>query len=150
MLKINTIAPDFILNNENGEEVSLKQFANQKVILYFYPKDMTSGCTNQALGFKELFKDFVDRNTVIIGISKDTTFSHKKFKEKYELPFILLSDPDLEVIKRYDVWKEKKMYGKTYFGVVRTTYLIDERGMIIYAEEKVNPNTNAKDLLCKL
>ncbi len=150
MLKINTIAPDFCLKNYAEESFSLSQFRGKKVVLYFYPKNNTSGCTTQALAFKELYSDFQKKNVVVIGISKDPLKSHQQFQEKYDFPFILLSDPTTETIKKYDVWKEKKLYGKTYMGVVRTTYIIDEQGIIIGAEEKVNPKTNAKDVLCSL
>ena len=150
MLQINTIAPDFKLKNYKGEEYTLSQFKGKKVVLYFYPKNNTSGCTTQALEFKNVYDLFQKKNVVIIGISKDSLDSHKKFQKKYDFPFILLSDPSTETIQKYDVWKEKKLYGKTYMGVVRTTYIIDEQGVIIWAQEKVNPKTNASDVLCHL
>ena len=150
MLQINTIAPDFKLKNYKGEEYTLSQFKGKKVVLYFYPKNNTSGCTTQALEFKNVYDLFQKKNVVIIGISKDSLDSHQKFQKKYDFPFILLSDPSTETIQKYDVWKEKKLYGKTYMGVVRTTYIIDEQGVIIWAQEKVNPKTNASDVLCHL
>ena len=150
MLQINTIAPDFKLKNYKGEEYTLSQFKGKKVVLYFYPKNNTSGCTTQALEFKNVYDLFQKKNVVIIGISKDSLDRHKKKKKKYDFPFILLSDPSTETIQKYDVWKEKKLYGKTYMGVVRTTYIIDEQGVIIWAQEKVNPKTNASDVLCHL
>lgn len=150
MLQINTIAPDFKLKNYKGEEYTLSEFKGKKVVLYFYPKNNTSGCTTQALEFKNVYDQFQKKNVVIIGISKDSLESHQQFQKKYDFPFILLSDPSTETIQKYDVWKEKKLYGKTYMGVVRTTYIIDEQGVIIWAQEKVNPKTNASDVLCHL
>lgn len=150
MLQINTIAPDFKLKNYKGEEYTLSQFKGKKVVLYFYPKNNTSGCTTQALEFKNVYDLFQKKNVVIIGISKDSLDSHQQFQKKYDFPFILLSDPSTETIQKYDVWKEKKLYGKTYMGVVRTTYIIDEQGLVIWAQEKVNPKTNASDVLCHL
>ena len=150
MLQINTIAPDFKLKNYKGEEYTLSEFKGKKVVLYFYPKNNTSGCTTQALEFKNVYDQFQKKNVVIIGISKDSLDSHQQFQKKYDFPFILLSDPSTETIQKYDVWKEKKLYGKTYMGVVRTTYIIDEQGVIIWAKEKVNPKTNASDVLCHL
>lgn len=150
MLKVGELAPNFKLFNQSNEEVSLSDFKGKKVVLYFYPKDNTSGCTKQALGFKELFQEYLDNNYVIIGISKDSVKSHQKFIEKYQLPFILLSDPELEVLKLYQVWGEKKMYGKPYMGVLRTTYVIDENGFISNIYEKVKPEENAKEILCSL
>ena len=150
MLQINTIAPDFKLKNYKGEEYTLSQFKGKKVALYFYPKNNTSGCTTQALEFKNVYDLFQKKNVVIIGISKDSLDSHQQFQKKYDFPFILLSDPSTETIQKYDVWKEKKLYGKTYMGVVRTTYIIDEQGVIIWAQETVNPKTNASDVLCHL
>ena len=127
--------------------MSLSDFKGKKIILYFYPRDNTPGCTKQACGFGELYPSFVERGVQIIGISKDSVASHKRFKDKYQLPFILLSDPELEAIKAYDVWKEKNMYGKKVMGVVRTTYLIDENGMIIKAFEKVKAADNPQNML---
>ncbi len=147
MLNTKQIAPNFTLPDEKGNSHSLTDFLGKKVILYFYPKDNTSGCTRQAIGFKDLYPAFLDQNTVVIGISKDSAKSHQKFITNYELPFLLLSDETLEVIKMYDVYHEKKLYGKSYMGVVRTTYLIDEQGMIVYAAEKVNPTNNPANML---
>lgn len=150
MLSINTLAPDFSLIDKDGVSHKLSDFLGKKVILYFYPKDNTSGCTKQALNYKDLFNDIIDKNAVIIGISKDSKKSHMNFVSKYDLPFILLSDENLEAIKAYDVWHEKKLYGRTYMGVVRTTYIIDEKGYIISAEENVKPDDDAKNSLCIL
>lgn len=143
MLKINQKAPEFELQNQNSEKVNLSSFLNKKVILYFYPKDDTSGCTLEALGYKEYYEKFKKENVEIIGISKDSVSSHKNFECKYQLPFNLLSDESLEVLKKYDVYKEKSMYGKKYMGIVRTTYLIDEKGIIIYASDKVKAKEDA-------
>ena len=150
MLKVGIKAPEFSLKDMNGKVYSLSDFLGQKVVLYFYPKDSTSGCTKQALGFKENYEKFLSKGTVVIGISKDSEKSHKNFIEKYELPFLLLSDPELIAIKEYDVWHEKKLYGKPYMGVVRTTYVIDENGIIINANDKVKAESNANDLICTL
>ncbi len=147
MLEVGSKAPDFTLNNQEGVEVSLKEFLGKKVILYFYPKDNTPGCTAQACGFANLYPDFIEKDAVVIGISKDSVQSHKKFAEKYNLPFQLLSDTELEVIKAYDVWQEKNMYGKKTMGVVRTTYLIDEKGMIAGVASKVKAASNPEDTL---
>lgn len=147
MLEVGTKAPDFTLLNQNGEEISLSQYRGQKVILYFYPKDNTPGCTKQACGFAQLYPDFVKKGAVILGVSKDSVKSHKKFEEKYQLPFTLLSDPDLVAIQAYDVWKEKNMYGKKVMGVVRTTYLINEEGIIEKAYTKVKAAQNPNDML---
>ena len=142
MLEINSKAPDFSLPDENGTIHKLSDYLGKKVVLYFYPKDNTSGCTMQALEFKRLFDDFNNANTIIIGISKDSIKSHLNFKTKYELPFIILSDPNLEAINAYNVYEEKSMYGRKYMGVVRTTFVIDEEGIIISKEEKVNAKEN--------
>lgn len=150
MLKINQKAPEFCLKDSYGNEVCLSSFQGKKVILYFYPKDLTSGCTKQALGYRDLYKEFTEKNAVVIGISKDSVASHKKFREAHDLPFILLADPELAAIKDYDVWHEKTLYGRKYFGVVRTTYVIDEKGVIVSAEEKVDAEKNAADVLCSL
>ena len=147
MLEVGTMAPDFTLLNQNGEEISLSQYRGQKVILYFYPKDNTPGCTKQACGFAQLYPDFVKKGAVILGVSKDSVKSHKKFEEKYQLPFTLLSDPDLVAIQAYDVWKEKNRYGKKVMGVVRTTYLINEEGIIEKAYTKVKAAQNPNDML---
>lgn len=150
MLEIGMKAPEFTLFDQNGTSVSLSDFLGKKVILYFYPKDSTPGCTKQACAFGELYPQFLAKNTAILGISKDSVASHKRFEEKYSLPFTLLSDPDLEVIKAYDVWHEKKMYGKTTMGVVRSTYLIDEAGNIEQAFFKVKPAENPAQMLTAL
>lgn len=147
MLKIGAQAPDFTLPDQNGEMHSLSDYRGQKVVLYFYPKDMTAGCTRQACAFGELYPQFREKGAVILGVSKDSVASHKKFEEKYGLPFTLLSDQEREVIRAYDVWKEKKNYGKVSMGVVRTTYLIDENGMIIKAFDKVKAADNAAQML---
>ena len=147
MLTEGTKAPDFTLPDQNGEEHTLSDYKGQKVILYFYPKDNTSGCTKQACSFGELMPQFREKGAVILGVSKDTVASHKKFEEKYGLPFTLLSDTELGVIKAYDVWKEKKNYGKVSMGVVRTTYLIDENGIIIKALDKVKAAENPSQML---
>jgi len=147
MLEINTKAPDFTLLDKDGNLVSLSDFAGKKVVLYFYPKDNTPGCTRQACAFAANFEQFKTIDAVVIGISKDSVASHLKFAQKYELPFILLSDTELAAIQAYDVWKEKKLYGKTSMGVVRTTYVIDENGIIEMVMPKVKPDTNAAEIL---
>ena len=146
MLTIGTKAPDFTLQDQNGRERSLAEFRGQKIVLYFYSKDMTSGCTKQACGFAELYPQFQEKGAVIIGISKDSVASHKKFEEKYSLPFVLLSDPELQAIQAYDVWQQKMNYGKPTMGVVRTTYLI-ENGVITKAFGKVKAAENPAQML---
>lgn len=150
MLEVGTKAPDFTLKNQEGQEVSLSQFAGKRVVLYFYPRDNTPGCTRQACGFAQNYEDFTQRDVVVIGVSKDSVASHLKFAQKYELPFVLLSDPDLEVIQAYGVWQEKKLYGKVSMGVVRTTYIIDPQGVIEKVMPKVKPDTNAAEILAYL
>ena len=150
MLAIGTQAPDFTLPDQNGEPKSLSDYRGRKVILYFYPKDMTSGCSKQACAFGELYPQFREKGAVILGVSKDPVASHKRFEEKYGLPFTLLSDTDKTVIQAYDVWKEKKLYGKVSMGVVRTTYLIDENGVIVKAFDKVKTADNAAQMLGEL
>jgi len=150
MLEIGTQAPDFTLPDQNGNMHSLSEYRGKKVILYFYPKDNTPGCTKQACGFAERFPQFTEKGAVILGISKDSVASHKKFEEKYGLPFTLLADPELVAIQAYDVWQEKKNYGKTYMGVVRSTYLIDENGKIVKAFEKVKAADNPEQMLGEL
>ncbi len=150
MLETGIKAPDFTLPDQNGEMHSLSEYRGQKVVLYFYPKDMTAGCTKQACAFGELYPQFQEKGAVVLGVSKDTVGSHKKFEEKYGLPFILLSDTGKEVIQAYDVWKEKKNYGKVSMGVVRTTYLIDEEGMIVKAFDKVKAAENPSQMLSEL
>ena len=147
MLEIGMKAPAISLPDQNGEIRTLEEFQGKKVILCFYPKDNTPGCTKQACGFAELYPQFLERDAVIIGISKDSVASHKKFEEKYNLPFVLLSDTELKAIQDYDVWKEKNMYGKKTMGVVRTTYLIDEKGMIMKALDKVKAAENPEQML---
>lgn len=147
MLETGTKAPDFSLPDQNGEIHSLSEYKGQKVVLYFYPKDNTAGCTKQACGFGDRYPQFREKGAVVLGVSKDSVASHKKFEEKYGLPFTLLSDTGLEVIKAYDVWKEKKNYGKVSMGVVRTTYLIDEDGMIVRAMDKVKAADNPQEML---
>ena len=150
MLAIGTKAPDFTLMDQNGETHSLHEYAGKKVILYFYPKDNTPGCTKEACSFGDLYPQITEKGAIVLGISKDSVKSHKNFAEKYHLPFTLLSDPDHTVIEAYDVWKEKKMYGKVSMGVVRTTYIIDEEGVIIKAFEKVKAADNPADMLAEL
>ena len=147
MLEAGTMAPEFTLPDQNGTIHTLKEYRGKKVILYFYPKDNTAGCTKQACGFAERYPQFLEKGAVILGVSKDSVKSHKNFETKYTLPFTLLSDPELEVIKAYDVWKEKKNYGKVSMGVVRTTYLIDEEGMIVKAMDKVKAADNPQQML---
>ena len=147
MLEVGTKAPGFTLPDQNGEQKSLSDYKGQKVILYFYPKDNTSGCTKQACAFGDLYPQFREKGAVVLGVSKDSVASHKRFEEKYGLPFTLLSDVDKTVIQAYDVWKEKKLYGKVSFGVVRTTYLIDEDGIIVKAFGKVKAADNPAQML---
>lgn len=150
LLEQGTKAPDFTLPNKDGNMVSLSDFLGKKVVLYFYPKDNTPGCTRQACAFAAAYNGFKEKNVEVIGISKDSTASHVKFAEKYNLPFTLLSDSELEVIKAYGVWQEKKLYGKVSMGVVRSTYIIDENGLIEKAMPKVKPDTNAEEILAEL
>lgn len=147
MLEVGTKAPDFTLYDQNGQEVKLSDYLGKKVILYFYPKDNTPGCTKQACGYSEKIEEFHVENCEVIGISKDTVASHKRFEEKQNLKITILADPELDVIRQYDVYHEKNMYGKKVMGVVRTTYLIDEQGMIVFAKEKVKAASNADDML---
>lgn len=147
MLEIGTIAPEFSLPDQNGEMHSLKDYRGKKVILYFYPKDSTAGCTAQACSFRDLMPQFTEKGAVILGVSKDSVKSHKNFETKYELPFTILSDTEKDVIQMYDVWKEKTMYGKKTMGVVRSTYLIDENGVIVKAYAKVKASENADQML---
>ena len=147
MLEIGTKAPDFRLLDQNGKEHTLEDYKGKKVILYFYPKDNTPGCTKQACGFTLLYPQFTEKGAVVLGVSKDTVASHKKFEEKQELAITLLADPELETIKAYDVWQEKNMYGKKTMGVVRTTYLIDEEGTITKAFSKVKAADNPQQML---
>ena len=147
MLKIGDKAPNFTLQDKNGNSVSLSDFLGKKVVVYFYPKDNTPGCTRQACAFTSNYDKFNDINVTVIGISKDSVASHQKFAEKYALPFILLSDPKLDAIKAFGVWQEKKNYGKTIMGVVRSTFIIDENGIIEHVMPKVKPDTNAEEIL---
>ena len=147
MLAVGTVAPDFTLPDQNGVMHTLKDFRGKKVILYFYPKDMTSGCTKQACGFAERYPQFTERGVEILGVSKDSVASHKRFEEKYGLPFPLLADTERKVIEAYGVWQEKKSAGKVSMGVVRTTYLIDEKGVIIRAESQVKAADNPEQML---
>lgn len=150
MLEIGTKAPDFTLPDQNGTMHSLSEFKGKKVILYFYPKDNTSGCTKQACAFGELYPQFTEKGATVIGISKDSVASHKNFESNYSLPFTLLSDTELTAIKAYDVWKEKTMYGKKYMGIERSTYLIDENGFIVKAFAKVKAPENPAQMLNEL
>ena len=150
MLEIGMKAPDFTLQDKDGNQVALSDFAGKKVVLYFYPRDNTPGCTRQACAFAQNYDGFKERGVEVIGISKDSATSHAKFADKHELPFILLSDPELVAIQGYDVWKEKKLYGKVSMGVVRTTYVIDENGVIEKVMPKVKPDTNAAEILAYL
>lgn len=147
MIEIGAKAPAFALPDQNGDIRTLEEFSGKKIILYFYPRDNTPGCTKQACGFAELYPQFVEKDAIVIGISKDSVASHKKFEDKYNLPFVLLSDTGLDVIKAYDVWKEKKNYGKVSMGVVRTTYLIDENGIIIKGFDKVKAAENPNQMM---
>ena len=150
MLETGTKAPVFTLNDKDGNAVSLADFAGKKVVLYFYPKDNTPGCTRQACAFAASYEQFKTQDVAVIGISKDSVASHVKFAQKYDLPFILLSDPELQAIQAYGVWQEKKLYGKVSMGVVRTTYIIDEQGCIEKVMPKVKPDTNAAEILAYL
>ncbi len=147
MLEIGTKAPAFTLPDQNGTEHSLEDYRGRKVILYFYPKDNTAGCTKEACSFADRYPQITEKGAVVLGVSKDPVSSHKKFEEKYSLPFTLLSDPDAEVIRAYDVWKEKSMYGRKYMGIERSTYLIDENGIILKAYQKVKPADHAENIL---
>ncbi len=150
MLETGTKAPAFSLNDKDGKVVSLSDFMGKKVVLYFYPKDNTPGCTRQACAFAAAYEDFKTLDAVVIGVSKDYEASHRKFAEKYGLPFILLSDPELKAIQAYGVWQEKKNYGKVSMGVVRSTFIIDEKGLIEKVMPKVKPDTNAAEILAYL
>ena len=150
MLETGTKAPAFSLNDKDGNAVSLSDFMGKKVVLYFYPKDNTPGCTRQACAFAAAYEDFKTLDAVVIGVSKDSEASHRKFAEKYGLPFILLSDPELKAIQAYGVWQEKKNYGKVSMGVVCSTFIIDEKGLIEKVMPKVKPDTNAAEILAYL
>ena len=150
MLNVGEKAPEFTLADRNGQPVSLSDFAGKRVVLYFYPRDNTPGCTRQACAFARLYEEFQALTAVVVGISKDSAASHDKFAQKYGLPFVLLSDPELLAIQAYGVWQEKKLYGKTSMGVVRTTYLLDEQGIIQKVMPKVKPDQNAGEVLAFL
>ena len=150
MLEVGTKAPDFTLFNQEGNEVSLSDFLGKRIVLYFYPRDNTPGCTRQACAFAQNFEGFRNQDIVVIGISKDSVASHLKFAQKYNLPFILLSDPELKAIQAYGVWQEKKLYGKVSMGVVRSSYIIDPNGNIERVMPKVKPDTNATEILAYL
>lgn len=147
MLEQGTKAPEIVLNDKDGNEVKLSDFKGQRVVVYFYPRDNTPGCTRQACAFRDEFAEYKKLGIPVIGISKDSEASHQRFAEKNELPFVLLADPELKAIKDYDVWQEKKMYGKVSMGVVRSTYLIGEDGMIEKVWKKAKPDANAKEIL---
>ncbi len=150
MLEVGMKAPDFTLNDKHGNPVSLSAFSGKKVVLYFYPKDNTPGCTRQACAFAQNYSAFTEENVAVIGISKDSVASHLKFAQKYDLPFVLLSDPEHTVIEAYGAWQEKKLYGKVSMGVVRSTYLINEEGIIEKVMPKAKPDTNAAEILAYL
>ena len=150
MLEAGIKAPNFTLPDKDGNPISLSDFLGKKVVLYFYPKDNTPGCTRQACAFAAAYEGFKAKDVVVIGVSKDSVASHQKFAAKYDLPFLLLSDPELQAIQAYGVWQEKKLYGKVSMGVVRSTYLIDEQGVIARVMPKVKPDTNAADILAAL
>ena len=150
MLNIGEKAPQFTLQDKDGNAVSLSDFAGKKVVLYFYPKDNTPGCTRQACAFAGLYQGFVEKGVEVIGISRDSVASHQKFADKFSLPFVLLSDPERKAIEAYGVWQEKKLYGKVSMGVVRATYIIDEQGNIEKVMPKVKPDTNAAEILAYL
>ena len=150
MLSAGTKAPDFSLPDQNGEMHSLKEYRGKKVILYFYPKDNTAGCTAEACGFRDRYPDIQEKGAVVLGISKDSVKSHKKFETNHELPFTLLSDESTEVLQKYDVWKEKTLYGRKYMGIERSTYLIDEKGKIIKAYQKVKAKSHPEEVVADL
>ena len=147
MLEAGTMAPDFTLQDQDGKEVSLSDFRGRKVVLYFYSKDNTAGCNKQACAYAENYPAFVETGVTVIGVSKDTSAAHRKFADKFELPFILLADPEKEVLQKYDVWVKKNMYGKQVMGVIRSSYLIDEEGRIVKVHAKVKPEENAGQML---
>lgn len=147
MLEQGMQAPDFTLTDKDGNEITLSAYRGKRVVLYFYPKDNTPGCTRQACAFAGAYEGFKQKDIVVIGVSKDSEASHRKFAEKYDLPFILVSDPQLQAIQAYDVWQEKKLYGKVSMGVVRSTYIIDEDGVILKVYPKAKPDTNAAEIL---
>ena len=150
MLEVGMKAPEFTLPDQFGKQVSLSDYLGQKVVLYFYPKDNTPGCTRQACGFAENYPAFLEKGAVVIGVSRDSVASHVKFAGKHQLPFVLLSAPERTALAAYGVWQEKKLYGKVSMGVVRTTFLIDENGTVEKIMSKVKPDTNARDVLAEL
>lgn len=150
MPKPGTPAPDFTLASDTGQSVRLSDFKGKKVVLYFYPKDMTSGCTAEACSFRDHYPQYEEQGAVILGVSPDSAASHVKFKSKYNLPFLLLSDPDHAVAEKYGAWGEKKLYGKAYQGVLRTTFVIDEKGRIARVFAKVKPAQHGKEVLGEL
>ncbi len=150
MLQAGQKAPSFTLNDKDGSPVSLSDFLGKRVVLYFYPKDNTPGCTRQACAFAAAYSEFQKRDVVVIGISRDSVESHRRFAEKYNLPFIILADPELDAIQKFGVWQEKKLYGKVSMGVVRSTFIIDENGTVVKAMPKVKPDTNAAEILAEL
>ena len=150
MLKVGDKAPDFKLKDETGREISLSSFRDKKVVIYFYPKDDTPGCTKEACSIRDVYDDILEAGAVVIGISKDDARSHERFKSKYNLPFYLLSDPENEVIEQYGAWQEKKMYGKTYMGIARITYIVDGEGIVKKVYSKVKPETHGEELLTDL
>lgn len=150
MLNVGDMAPDFALQSQSGETVRLSDFLGRRVVLYFYPRDNTPGCTRQACAFAGAYEAFREKGVAVIGISRDSTASHARFAEKHSLPFTLLSDPDRLAIEPYGVWQEKKLYGKTSYGIVRTTFLVDERGIIERIMPRVKPDTNAAEILACL
>ena len=150
MLKTGTEAPDFTLPDQNGVLHSLRDYRGKKIILYFYPKDNTSGCTKEACSFRDRYPDIQEKGAVVLGISKDSVKSHQKFAENHQLPFTILSDESTEVLQSYDVWVDKSMYGRTYKGIERSTYLIDEKGMIIKTYQKVKASVHSDEVLADL
>ena len=150
MLEVGMKAPEFTLQDKDGNPIALSDFLGKKVVLYFYPKDNTPGCTRQACAFAGAYEAFRQKDVVVIGISKDSTASHQKFAEKYNLPFVLLSDPDLQAIRSFGVWQEKKLYGKVSMGVVRSTFVIDPQGNVSHVIPKAKPDTNAAEILALL
>ena len=147
MLNIGDKAPEFELFDKDGRSVKMSDFLGKRAVVYFYPKDNTPGCTREACAFAGIYQGFVRRGVAVIGISKDSSESHRKFAEKYNLPFVMLSDPDMKAIKAFGVWKAKKLYGNSLFSVSRSTFIVDEKGIIEKVYEKANPDTNAKDIL---
>lgn len=147
MLKELDKAPEFVLKDENNKDIALSDFIGKKVVLYFYPKDNTPGCTKEACSFRDVYDDILEAGAVVIGISKDSSASHEKFKNKHQLPFYLLSDPDNTVIEAYGAWQEKKLYGRTFMGIVRSTFIIDEKGLIARVYPKVKPDQHGEEVL---